>query len=257
MKETTNLGYLNTNLHLFSDCTCNVTLIGNGVCNDEANNPGCFYDGGDCCININMDHCSECTCHYQENCIAGFTPSVVGVGFCDDETNNADCIYDGGDCCGSCVVTDHCSQCICLGGADTTNVLVGDGFCNDETNNFNCHYDFGDCCGYNVNSEHCTECTCFMEEMCVAGVHPLVGNGFCNDNTNVIECDYDGGDCCVNVNTDSCSECNCLGGVIISPGFPENYENNLDLTWLIQVPLGQKIETNFLSFHLESHAICR
>ena len=24
-------------------------LIGNGICNDEANNADCYYDGGDCC----------------------------------------------------------------------------------------------------------------------------------------------------------------------------------------------------------------
>ena len=37
--------------------------------------------------------------------------------------------------------------------------------------------------------------------------------------TNHLGCNYDGGDCCVNVNTDSCSDCNCLAsGVITSPG---------------------------------------
>ena len=85
----------------FSDCTADFTLIGNGVCNDETNNPGCFYDGGDCCVNTNTDHCSDCTCHHQENCAAGFTLSEVGDGICNDETNNADCNYDGGDCCKS------------------------------------------------------------------------------------------------------------------------------------------------------------
>ena len=62
---------------------------------------------------------------------------------------------------------------------------------------------------------------------------------------------YDGGDCCVNVNTDSCIECNCLGGsVITSPGFPENYDANLDLTWLIQVQIGQLIDISFITFEL-------
>ena len=81
----------------------------------------------------------------------------------------------------------------------------------------------------------------------------LIGDGFCNDETNNFDCDNDGGDCCVNVNTEFCSDCNCLGsGVITSPGFPENYANNLDLTWLIQVQMGQPIEINFLFFELES-----
>ena len=82
--------------------------------------------------------------------------------------------------------------------------------------------------------------------------HPLVGDGFCNHETNNLDCNYDGGDCCVNVNTDFCSECNCIGsGVITSPGFPGYYDNNLDLSWLIQVQVGQTIEINFLSFDVE------
>ena len=134
----------------------------------------------------------------------------------------------------------------------------------------------------NANTDSCSDCSCHFLETCAAGYHPLVGNGFCNDDTNIGECDYDGGDCCpnpnmvgdaicndetnhlgcnydggdccVNVNTDSCSDCNCLAsGIITSPGFPGNYIKNLDLTWLIQVQMGQTIEIKFLSFHVESH----
>jgi hypothetical protein len=88
--------------------------------------------------------------------------------------------------------------------------------------------------------------------------HAFVGDGFCNDETNVVGCNHDGGDCCLmNVITDSCSGCNCFAtGVITSPGFPGNYDNNLDLTWLIQVQMGQTIEINFLSFDLYSHSSC-
>ena len=40
-----------------------------------------------------------------------------------------------------------------------------------------------------------------------------VGDGYCDDVTNNMECNYDGGDCCVdNVNTQYCSECQCLDG---------------------------------------------
>ena len=35
---------------LFLDCSANVTLIGDGFCNDETNNADCNYDGGDCCV---------------------------------------------------------------------------------------------------------------------------------------------------------------------------------------------------------------
>ena len=139
--------------------------------------------------------------------------------------------------------------------------MAVNGFCNDETNNAECNYDNGDCCIVNANTDHCTECACHLLEICEAGYHPLVGNGFCNDNTNIAKCNYDGGDCCVNVNTDYCSECSCLGvGIITSPSptfqFPGNYDNNLDLTWLIQVQM-ESIEIKFLSFDVQSHSSCR
>ena len=60
--------------HQCSECTClqsdvdehNVTnsLVGDGYCNDETNNPDCNFDGGDCCGPcINNQICSECQCH--------------------------------------------------------------------------------------------------------------------------------------------------------------------------------------------------
>ena len=215
----------------------NVILVGNGFCNDETNIPACNYDGGDCCgHNVNMDHCFQCNCFYKETCDAGVTNNYVGDGYCDDETNIPACDYDGGDCCGSCVNTEYCSNCDCLGGiisVGITNPLVGNGLCNEETNTIECNYDGGDWCP-NFN---------------------LVGDGICNDETNHLGCNYDGGDCCLmNVNIDSCSECNCLArGVITSPGFPGNYDNNLDLTWLIQVQIGQLIDIRFLHFELYSY----
>ena len=83
----------------------------------------------------------------------------------------------------------------------------------------------------------------------------MIGDGFCNDETNNADCNHDGQDCCVNVNKSFCTECNCISdGFITSPGFPENYENNLDLTWLIEVPLGQKIQIRFLSFDVDGYS---
>ena len=48
-----------------------------------------------------------------------------------------------------------------------------------------------------------------------------------------------------------------VDGTITSPGYPQNYDNNLDLKWLIQAPLGLVIQISFLSFDLESHSSCR
>ena len=200
-------------------------------------------------------------CNFSPFLVPGcYDATLVGNGFCNDETNNANCNYDGGECCVMNASTDYCSECAChfletcLAGY---HLLVGNGICDDETNIADCNYDDGDCCGNNINSDHCTICACFIQETCAAGVHPLVSDGFCNDETNNFDCDYDGGDCCLNVNWNYCSECSCLGGVITSPGFPGNYDNNLDLTWLIQVQMGQRIEINFLSFDVESHSNCK
>ena len=97
-KET---NFIKTEIHTYTNffLGCgNVTLVGNGFCNDETNNANCNYDGGDCCAMIaNISSCSECACHLIETCAAGYHP-LVGNGFCNDETNIAECDYDGGDC---------------------------------------------------------------------------------------------------------------------------------------------------------------
>ena len=49
-----------------SDCDFD-DLIGNGECNDEANNPNCKYDGGDCCLEISVPD----KCYHAETCTAG------------------------------------------------------------------------------------------------------------------------------------------------------------------------------------------
>ena len=80
-----------------------------------------------------------------------------------------------------------------------------------------------------------------------------VGDGFCNDEINNAYCNYDHGDCCLsNINTKYLSESRCpIKGVIASPGFPFNYDNNMVLIWMIKVQLGQFIKIEFLSFDVE------
>ena len=113
-------------------------------------------------------------------------------------------------------------------------LLVGDGYCDNQNNNEDCKHDGGDCCP----------------------TSGLVANGICNDETNNGTCSFDGGDCCISSPiTDHCSECGCsTTGVITSPGYPRNYEENLDLSWLIQVPSGQLIEIVFISFDVDSNS---
>ena len=91
----------------------------------------------------------------------------------------------------------------------------------------------------------------------------VLGNGYCNDETNNADCNYDGGDCCLSSPiTDLCSECACsTTGVITSPGYPGDYANDLNVSWHIQVPSGQLIEINFISFDVGYwmlvHSSCR
>ena len=90
--------------------------VGDGSCDDEANNAGCHFDGGDCCgLDASYLRCDACLCYPHETCTAN-PIELIADGICDDETNNEDCNYDGGDCCGQCVNIDHCTECICLGG---------------------------------------------------------------------------------------------------------------------------------------------
>ena len=137
------------------------------------------------------------------------------------------------------------------------NALVANGFCNDETNNQECNYDGGDCCGC-ILTDYCSDC------QCLGGVtqnsHMLVSNGICNDETNKEDCNYDGGDCCLlsSLSTEHCLECACsTEGVITSPGFPGNYDNGLDVTWLVQVPARLVIRVNFVSFDVQPYSFCK
>ena len=136
-------------------------MVGDGFCNDETNTPDCNFDGGDCCLNVKTDLCSECECHFKEFCGTGFHP-WVGDGYCNDETNILECNYDGGDCCGN-ANTDKCYSCTCFlketCAAGFPPFSVADGFCNDETNIPDCKFDGGDCC-VNINTDHCSQCLC-------------------------------------------------------------------------------------------------
>ena len=52
-----------------------------------------------------------------------------------------------------------------------------------------------------------------------------VGDGYCDDVTNNMACNYDSGDCCLDpVNTQYCSECQCIddSGSTVDPGTTES-----------------------------------
>ena len=42
---------------------CEVNGIGDNFCDDVNNNPGCGFDGGDCCgSSVNTAYCTICQC---------------------------------------------------------------------------------------------------------------------------------------------------------------------------------------------------
>jgi len=156
-------------------------------CDDENNNCGCEWDGGDCCgINVNTKYCSACECldpnaDPANDSSTNLAPTsttiistdgcehanLIGDNACDDGNNFEHCLWDGGDCCGSNVNTDYCSACECL---DPTTIFdidycfypsfFRDDSCDDANNNEHCLWDGGDCCGRDVNTNWCTECEC-------------------------------------------------------------------------------------------------
>merc|ERR1712176_1238322 len=104
-----------------------VEYKGDGNCDDNNNNAGCAWDGGDCCGNdVKKEYCTECKC---KDCTAKAPPGDAcvksakkncklkeykGDGNCDDDNNNAGCAWDGGDCCKEKLVRTYCKKCECL-----------------------------------------------------------------------------------------------------------------------------------------------
>jgi len=155
---------------------------GDGNCDDENNNKGCAYDGGDCCPKtvkggeVKTKYCKKCKCIDPDNQGAPAPkcglPEYKGDGNCDDENNNEGCWYDGGDCCpetvkGGEVKKEYCTKCKCIDPKRTCGSpkYFGDGNCDDSNNNPGCSYDGGDCCASTVKSgqvvkKYCKKCKC-------------------------------------------------------------------------------------------------
>merc|ERR1712224_694361 len=216
---------------------------GDGNCDDENNNAGCDFDGGDCCVKslggaVKKDYCKECKCLDPKSKppapVCG-QPKYKGDGNCDDENNNAGCAFDGGDCCekslGGPVKKDYCKACKCLDPNPKAPAPVcgqpkykGDGNCDDENNNAGCDFDGGDCCvkslGGPVIKDYCKACKCLdpnpkKPKPPACGQAQYKGDGNCDDDNNNAGCDFDGGDCCKKslggpVKKDYCKECECL-----------------------------------------------
>ena len=74
-------------------------------------------------------------------------------------------------------------------------------------------------------------------------VDNLFENGFCSNEDSNVVCKEE---------KDQCLECSCSSDKeITSPNFPDKYPKNLEMTWLIKFPPGQRIRINFHEFELE------
>ncbi len=247
---------------------------GDGFCDDNNNNCGCAWDGGDCCGSTGkakqFNYCTACKCLDPTELDTGCTgacwkTAYADDGFCDDQNNNCGCSWDGGDCCGG--KTNYCTRCLCLdpdfvaGGCTSSCSSPGyydDGFCDDNNNNCGCGWDGGDCCGNSGKAKqfsYCTACNC-LDPVALAGTcnqgcgsPGYYDDGFCDDNNNNCGCGWDGGDCCGNSGKAKqfsyCTACKCLDPVALagscdqgcgSPtyvddGFCDDNNNNCGCGW--------------------------
>jgi len=230
---------------------------GDKYCDDNNNNCGCNWDGGDCCGPANnYNFCKDCKCKdckYEgesDECTKQIkgkcgTAKWKGDKNCDDDNNNAGCDWDGGDCCGPSNSYDYCDKCKCLDctyetkgdkcvkaikGACGAKAYVGDKFCDDDNNNAGCNWDKGDCCGTKNNYKFCKKCACrdctyeAKGDACVkamkkgCGAPKWKGDGNCDDNNNNAGCNWDGGDCCGAKNYKYCKACKCLDCTYVKKG---------------------------------------
>merc|ERR1712032_1002105 len=227
----------------------NLKWKGDKNCDDNNNNAGCNWDGGDCCGKNNYDFCKECKCKdctfvtKGDKCTNNIKGSCgakdyVGDKHCDDN-NNAGCTWDGGDCCGAKNYA-YCKKCKCL---DCTYVVKGDAcvkdmkkgcgapkfkgdkHCDDANNVAGCQWDGGDCCGPKNNYGYCKDCQCRdctskHKKTCPGKLKGCKSPNFkgdknCDDENNNCRCTWDGGDCCAktaggSVKTKYCKACKCL-----------------------------------------------
>ena len=171
-----------------SKVKCDVLgYLGDGFCDDEANNEVCQFDKGDCCDTQNdRSLCADCYCYTPKN-------------------EALDCI-------------EYLMSCHI-----ETQILgkIGDGICHDDLNTLDCYFDGGDCCLDSGKSE-CQECVCISSN--VTCVEAELGDGICQDHNNFNQCDYDLGDCCENRHLiddwDQCCDCKCKHLLHFVPAIP-------------------------------------
>lgn len=128
----------------YPDCT-DLSSIGDGTCNSDANNINCRYDGGDCEVvdcdvepYASLEFCTDYNLNFP-NCTVE-NAARIGNGACDiaGDYNTEECGYDGGDCSG----VEGCTIDESLYELETS---LGNGACDKIFNRTECNFDDADC----------------------------------------------------------------------------------------------------------------
>ena len=174
--------FQNSDLKVNTETNCMVEpLVGDGYCDDEANNAECDFDLDDCCDQeSDRNSCTNCTCWVDNDQLVKFNDQLchdfsfaLGDGICDMDYNNKEYFFDIGDCCLKpepelgllCVQNQELVTCpdnLCI---ESNHYCIehelGDGICQDYNNGPYCNYDLGDCCStFDEAYEDCCTCAC-------------------------------------------------------------------------------------------------
>lgn len=233
------------------NCTVPLSVIGDGVCDDEADRDRCLNDEGDCCKPIiDASRCTECICNHDG--IKRATDLDGYLEYVKDYPNynirehflafEGEHRQGGNDVAFSNVALTSYNY-----GLSNTNCYLPmwktDTFCDDFWNSRQCNFDSGDCCRPTVIAlpKKCTTCMCHetgkannvIFKASVDNCLPqFIGDGICHELCNNPINLFDGGDCCLDVLVDTghCLDrgCKCLKTKKPAPhwntlGCPEKY----------------------------------
>ncbi|XP_052259361.1 deleted in malignant brain tumors 1 protein-like isoform X2 [Dreissena polymorpha] len=181
-------------------------------------------------------------CSKQCNCLVGPCDSVTGAcgnSICKDGWKGAACNEN----CPLGSYSVNCSkECHCrFNPCDSVTGECANGGCKDGWKGIACNEN----CPLGNYSVNCSkQCHCRLGPC--DGVTGACGNGVCKDGWTGKACSEK----CGGVLTDPI-------GVITSPNFPNDYNNNERCTWIIKAPEGSQINLNFTDVVMESHKLCR
>ena len=156
----------------------------------------------------------------------------VADGHCDDIANTEICNWDGGDCCGPNRVVDYCTECQCHETTTPTTAAPTTAAPTTAAPTTAAPITTSPTTAARTTATPITTApttaattttapttappstytsgtaTATTAGGCNTG---WIGDNYCDDINNNMECSYDGGDCCgCNVDTQYCTECQCL-----------------------------------------------